>query len=57
MNVWKDLATEFAAANEPTLATDMYDTAITLLKKTQRPTMSYDFLLEISEQYARFQDY
>lgn len=31
--------------------------SITLLKKTPRPTMSYGFLLDISQQYAKFQDY
>ena len=57
VEVWRTFAKEFNARNEPTLAVDMFDVGILLLKKTQGPTMSYAFLLEIATTYAKFQDY
>ncbi|GMI51058.1 hypothetical protein TeGR_g13257 [Tetraparma gracilis] len=57
VNVWREFAEAFGGGGEPTIACDMFDMSITLLKKTPRPTMSYGFLLDISQQYAKFQDY
>ena len=54
---WETLAAEYAQKGEPTLSVNCYDECISLLRKSSQPAMTAKFLLDVSEQYAKFQEY
>lgn len=50
------MAQEYASQDEPTLSVNMYDECIQLMKKSSKPSLSTEFLLDIATQYAKFQE-
>ncbi|GMH76743.1 hypothetical protein TL16_g07183 [Triparma laevis f. inornata] len=54
--VWSTMAQEYASQDEPTLSVNMYDECIQLMKKSSKPSLSTEFLLDIATQYAKFQE-
>ena len=54
--VWETMAKEYAEKGEPTLSVNMYDECIQLLKKSAKPSLTTQFLLDIATQYAKFQE-